>query len=234
MKKGKLYLAPNYLGETSNYSFDKNFIILLSKINYFIFENDKIGRSFIKKINPKVDQSKLDVKTLNKHSDIYLIEELLSPCFDGKDVALVSDAGCPAIADPGCDLVSIAHQKKITVIPLVGPSSIFLALMGSGMNGQLFKFNGYLPIDKKKRKIAIKNLEKKSFLSTQIFMETPYRNNSLINDLLNYLKPETRLCIAANLTLQKEFIKTDYIGNWSKKSFDFHKIPCIFLIESKL
>ena len=234
MKKGKLYLAPNFLGDSSLFNFDENFISLISKIEYFIFENEKVGRSFIKKINPIRDQSSINIRILNKKSDIFKIDEFLNPCQSGFDIALISDAGCPAIADPGSDLISLAHEQNISVVPLVGPSSIILALMASGMNGQQFKFNGYLPIDKKERKKTIKYLEKKSIFATQIFMETPYRNNSLMNDLLSSLKSNTRLCVAANLTLEKEFIKTDYVNNWSKSNIDLDKSPCIFLIDSKL
>ena len=233
MKKGKIYLAPNFLGDQSLFNFDENFISLISKIQYFIFENEKVGRSFIKKINPIKDQSLINIRILNKKSDIFKIDEFLNPCQNGFDVALISDAGCPAIADPGSNLISIAHEKNICVVPLVGPSSILLALMASGMNGQQFKFNGYLPIDKKERKKTIKYLEKKSLFATQIFMETPYRNNSLMKDLLISLKANTRLCVAANLTLEKEFIKTNYVNKWSKNNIDLDKSPCIFLIDSK-
>jgi len=156
----------------------------------------------------------------------------LKPCFQGNDIAIISDAGCPGIADPGADLVSFAHLKKIKVIPLVGPSSIFLALMASGMNGQQFEFNGYLSIDKKKRKEEIKVIEKKSNLVTQIFMETPYRNDKLIIDLINYLKPSTKLCIATDITLESELIKTDTIQNWKKNKEKYNKRPSIFIIES--
>mgnify|MGYP001333319325 CR=1 FL=1 len=230
MKKGKLYLAPNFLGDSSLFNFDENFISLISKIEYFIFENEKVGRSFIKKINPIRDQSSINIRILNKKSDIFKIDEFLNPCQSGFDIALISDAGCPAIADPGSDLISIAHEQNIRVVPLVGPSSILLALMASGMNGQQFKFNGYLPIDKKERKKTIKYLEKKSIFATQIFMETPYRNNQLIEALLKTCNNNTKLCIASDITLTTENIKTKTIAEWKQTKINLHKKPAIFLI----
>jgi len=229
---GSLYLVPNYLGNLSNYEFHKSVKKVINNIQYFIFENEKPGRAFIKAINPEKNQAELIISTLNKFTEKESIKDFLKPCFQGNDIALISDAGCPGIADPGADLVSIAHLKKIKVIPLVGPSSIFLALMASGMNGQQFEFNGYLSIDKKKRREEIKIMEKKSNLVTQIFMETPYRNDKLIIDLINYLKPLTRLCIATDITLENELIKTDTIENWKNNKEIYNKRPSIFIIES--
>ena len=232
MDNGSLYLVPNYLGNLSNYKFDKSVKKVIKDIRYFVFENEKPGRAFIKAINPKKNQAELIIYTLNKHTKKESIKDFLNPCLQGNDIALISDAGCPGIADPGAELVSIAHLKKIKVIPIVGPSSIFLALMASGMNGQQFEFNGYLSIDKKKRREEIKVMEKKSNLVTQIFMETPYRNDKLIIDLINYLKPLTRLCIATDVTLENELIKTDTIENWKNNKEIYNKRPSIFIIES--
>jgi 16S rRNA (cytidine1402-2'-O)-methyltransferase len=147
-------------------------------------------------------------------------------------MALISDAGCPGIADPGAEVVKLAHKKGINIVPLIGPSSIFMALMSSGLNGQSFKFNGYLPIDKIERKNMIRNLEKKSFITTQIFMETPYRNDKLFTELINTLKPSTELCLARDITLNSEFIKTKTIQYWKANKPELNKRPTIFLIQS--
>jgi 16S rRNA (cytidine1402-2'-O)-methyltransferase len=173
---------------------------------------------------------------LNKYTTPEETLSYLDPCDQGMDMGLISEAGCPAIADPGSEIVKIAHHKQIRVIPLVGPSSIFLALMSSGMNGQSFAFNGYLPIDQNDRKREIKKLEKRSkeFGQTQIFIETPYRNNQLLNDLIKSLNPMTYLCVACDLTLPSEEIYSMSVQDWTqKKSFDFHKRPCIFLLSKE-
>jgi len=232
MEHGSLYLIPNYLGEPSKHKFDITILSTIEKIEYFIFENEKPGRAFIKSILPQKNQAKLIVSVLNKFTKEESLNSFLEPCFEGNNIGLISDAGCPGIADPGAKIVSNAHEKKITVVPLVGPSSIFLALMGSGMNGQNFKFNGYLSIDKKIRKNQIILLEKKSNFSTQIFMETPYRNENLILDLVKFLKPSTKLCIATDITLDSELIKTDTIENWKKNKVKYNKRPSIFIIQS--
>lgn len=232
MEYGSLYLIPNYLGEPSKHKFDITILSTIEKIEYFIFENEKPGRAFIKSILPQKSQAKLIVSVLNKFTKEESLNSFLGPCLEGNNIGLISDAGCPGIADPGAKIVSIAHEKKITVVPLVGPSSIFLALMGSGMNGQNFKFNGYLSIDKKTRKDQIILLEKKSNFSTQIFMETPYRNENLILDLVKFLKPSTKLCIATDITLDSELIKTDTIENWKKNKVKYNKRPSIFIIQS--
>lgn len=232
MSKGNLYLIPNLLGLSSKYKLPKSQKILIEKIQYYIFENQKPGRAFIKKICPDKKQSELIVNILNKRTSSDSIKTFLNPCLNGYDVGLISDAGCPGIADPGAVIVCQAHKLNIKIIPLVGPSSIFLALMASGMNGQEFKFNGYLPIDKTKRKEKIKLLEKKSLLTTQLFMETPYRNDNLLNDLIKFLKPSTKLCIACDITLESELIKSDTISNWKKEKYSFNKRPSIFLIQS--
>ena len=232
MENGSLYLIPNYLGKSSKQKFDRSTLNIIEEIEYFIFENKKPGRAFVKSVLPLKNQSKLVINELNKFTEKQSIKTFLEPCLKGNNMALISDAGCPGIADPGAEIVSIAHELKIKVIPLVGPSSIFLALMASGMNGQNFKFNGYLPIDKDKRIEQIKLLEKKSTLTTQIFMETPYRNENLIFNLIKFLKPSTKLCIATDITLESEIIKTDIIQNWKKNTIKYNKRPSIFLIQS--
>lgn len=233
MKKGNFYLVPNYLGENTLFEFDNSFKNKINEINHFIFENEKNGRAFIKKINRLKKQSLFKVSLLNKFTDMLNLKDLIEPCIKGNHVALISDAGCPCIADPGADLVMICHENNIEVKPLVGPSSILLALMASGLNGQNFEFNGYLPIKNPEKRKFIKELEKKSINTTQIFMETPYRNNQLLRDLILNLKNDTILCIASNLSLESEFIKTEAIKIWKKKQFDFNRKPSIFLIQSK-
>ena len=158
---------------------------------------------------------------------------MIQPCIQGKNVGLMSEAGCPGIADPGAVIVKLAHEKGIQVVPLVGPSSIFLALMSSGMNGQNFAFNGYLPIEKGEKKTALKNLEKLSHDKdqSQLFIETPYRNNKLLEDILQVLQPNTHLCIAADITLPTEYIKTLRVQDWKKTKVDLHNRPTIFIIH---
>ncbi len=233
MTKGKLYIIPNYLGENSLFDFDNGTKSKINEINHFIFENEKNGRAFINRINPKKDQSVLNIKLLNKFTEFQLIYEMVKPCLEGNDVALISDAGCACVADPGKDLVMVCHNNKIKVKPLVGPSSILLALMASGLDGQNFEFIGYLPIKTPQKKRFIKDIEIKSRKTTQIFIETPYRNNKLINNLSSYLKPSTVLCVASELSLKNESVVTDTIENWKKKKIDLNKKPSIFLIQSK-
>ncbi len=233
-EKGKLYLIPTRLGdnpplEVLPISIKK----VLEMLNYYIVENEKTARRFIKRVTPGKSQSSLKLKTLNKYTDPSELNSYLDPCTEGISIGLLSEAGCPAIADPGSEIVKIAHQKDIRVIPIVGPSSIILALMSSGMNGQNFAFNGYLPIDKVERKQAVKALEKRSleYNQSQICIETPYRNNKLLQDLSNILHPNTRLCVACDLTLPTEYIKTKPARDWKSNNEDFHKRPAIFIIQ---
>jgi 16S rRNA (cytidine1402-2'-O)-methyltransferase len=231
---GAIFLIPNLLGDSAPLevlpiSVKKN----IESLTYFICENEKVARAFIKKIAPNKAQQELNIVLLNKFTDPQEVASFLDPCFEGESIGLISDAGCPAIADPGAIIVELAHKKGIPVKPLVGPSSILLALIGSGMNGQNFAFNGYLPIDKEERKKTIKALEKKSseLQQTQIFMETPYRNDAIISDLIKILHPSTRLCIACDLTLNSETIRTHTIEEWKKSSISIQKRPAIFLIQ---
>ena len=231
-----LYLIPSPLGETfQEENFSDEIKSIIEKLDYFIVENEKKARGFIKKIDPEKLHSNLKLFPLNKHTPQAEIENYLNPCLKGNDIGLISDAGCPGIADPGAVIAQKAYSMNIRVKPLVGPSSILLAMMSSGLNGQNFAFNGYLPIDKKERKKAIKTLEKRSHKldQSQIFMETPYRNEKLLEDLKRILDSETNLCIAYDLTQPSEFIKTLDIGQWKKKYISFHKKPAIFIIHKQ-
>ncbi|MFT4697223.1 MAG: 16S rRNA (cytidine1402-2'-O)-methyltransferase [Flavobacteriaceae bacterium] len=233
-ERGKLYLIPCTLGDTS----PLEVLPLLVKkaienIDYYIVEHEKNARRFIKSIAPKKAQSDLDINQINKFTNEIEIPEMLEPCFEGKDVGVISDAGCPGIADPGALIVQQAHLKGIKVVPLVGPSSILLAMMASGFNGQNFAFNGYLPIDKAERKIELKRLEKLSieYNQSQSFIETPYRNNQMLESLKIALHHQTKLCVACDITLPTEYIRTNTIEEWKKVKVDLHKRPTLFIIQ---
>ena len=232
---GNLVLIPTTLGETEPLevlpiSIKKS----IEHIEYYIVENEKTARRFIKKITPSKKQDSLKLKVINKYTDPMELPNFIEPCFEGQDVGVISEAGCPGVADPGADIVAIAHQKKIKVIPLVGPSSLLLALMASGFNGQNFAFIGYLPIDKTVRKSSIKRIENRSKTEgqTQICIETPYRNNKLFEEFCTNLAPHTKMCIACDITLATEYIATKSIADWKKTKIDLHKRPCIFLIQA--
>ncbi len=232
--RGKLYLIPITLGES-----DPNDVLpqtvkrAIDCIDSYIVENEKTARKFIKSIAPEKIQSSLILSTLNKHTEVSDHNKMIQPCLEGIDIGLMSEAGCPGVADPGAAIVKIAHEKGIQVVPLVGPSSILLAMMGSGMNGQSFAFNGYLPIDKSEKKAALKNYEKLSYdkNQSQLFIETPYRNNKLLEDFLQTLQPNTHLCIATDITLPTEYIKTMKVSEWKKAKIDLHNRPTIFIIH---
>jgi 16S rRNA (cytidine1402-2'-O)-methyltransferase len=183
-------------------------------------------------VNREVDIDAITFFELNKHTDPAEIESFLKPVLDGNDIGILSEAGLPGIADPGAAVVRMAHQRKLNVVPFVGPSSIFLALMASGLNGQSFRFTGYLPIRTSERVQAIRNLEQRAHKEdeTQIFIETPYRNNSLLDDLLSTCGNQTLLTIAADISTESEFIQTASIEGWKKKKPDLHKRPAVFLI----
>ena len=231
---GKLYLIPVTMGDADPTDvLPQTVTRAVGFIDHYIVENEKTARRSIKGIMPEKVQSSLHLSVLNKHTDAADHNQMLKPCFEGFNVGLMSEAGCPGIADPGAAIVKLAHEKGIQVVPLVGPSSILLAMMASGMNGQSFAFHGYLPIDKGEKKSALKNLEKLSGdrNQSQIFIETPYRNNKLIEDLIQTLQPNTHLCIAADITLPTEFIKTQRIADWKKAKIDLDKRPAIFIIH---
>ena len=204
---------------------------VIHSTQHFVFEKEKIGRAYIKQWCPKKSQNELVIQTLNKHTSQQELLQMLNPCLSGHNMALITDAGCPGVADPGADLVLLAHQSKVSVHPFVGPSSILLALMGSGLNGQQFAFNGYLPIDKQSCKQAIKNFERISSSNnqTQIFIETPYRNSRCFELLIDFLSANTLLCVACDLSLPTEFIQTKTVAEWKKNELDLHKRPSIFL-----
>lgn len=231
---GKIYLIPVTLGD--NEPLDVLPLLVqktIQSINDYIVENEKTARKFIKSICPEITQSTLVMQTLNKHTPIEEHRRMLHACLEGRNLGIMSESGCPGVADPGAAIVKLAHEMGIRVIPLVGPSSILLALMASGMNGQSFAFNGYLPIDKVEKKLALKNYEKRSveLNQTQIFIETPYRNNKLLEDMLQILQPNTHLCIATDITLSSEFIKTLRIQDWKKIKIDLQNRPTIFIFH---
>ena len=231
---GKLYLIPTTLGEVAPEDvLPQTVKRTIDFINDYVVENEKTARKFIKSINPEKVQANLRINVLNKHTEISEHNAMIQPCMEGRNVGLMSEAGCPGVADPGAVIVKLAHERGIQVVPLVGPSSILLALMGSGMNGQSFAFNGYLPIDKSEKKAVLKNLERLSFEKNQaqLFIETPYRNNKLLEDILQSLQNSTRLCIAADITLPTEFIKTLSVNDWKKTKVDLHNRPTIFIIQ---
>ena len=231
---GKLYLIPTGLGDNAPLEvLPISVKKIIEHIDTYIVENEKAARKFIKTISSGKSQASLNLFSLNKFTDPLEIPSFLEECLAGNSIGLLSDAGCPGIADPGAEVVKIAHQKHIQVIPLVGPSSILLAMMSSGMNGQNFAFNGYLPIDKADRKSKLKQLEKRSFdeQQSQLFIETPYRNNSILEDLSTVLHPETRICVACDLTLPSEYIKTQTAKDWKFSKMDFHKRPALFIIQ---
>ena len=230
-KKGRLFLIPNVLGDTAPLevmpiSVKKT----MESLRCFVFEKEKAGRAFVKSISPKIPQDNITVHLLNKFTDEEELNAMLLPLLGGEDIGLITDAGCPGVADPGTALVALAHTNNIRVIPLVGPSSILLAVMAAGLNGQSFAFNGYLPIDKSERRKAIKQFEKKSIElnQTQLFIETPYRNNALLDELSKVLRPKTLVSVACDITLPTEFIKTANAEAWRKNKEDLHKRPTVF------
>ncbi len=231
---GKLYLIPTTMGDCEPMDvLPQTVKRCIDFIDNYIVENEKTARKFIKSVQPEKVQATLRLTALNKHTEISEHNKMIQPCLEGKNIGLMSEAGCPGIADPGAAIVKIAHEKGIQVVPLVGPSSILLAMMASGMNGQSFTFNGYLPIDKSEKKSALKNLEKLSHdkNQSQIFIETPYRNNKLLEDLIQTLQPNTHLCVATDITLPTEYIKTLRVNDWKKTKVDLHNRPTIFIIH---
>ncbi|OEY73212.1 SAM-dependent methyltransferase [Salegentibacter salarius] len=234
---GKLYLIPTTMGAANPMQvLPIQVKEIMEDLDIYIAENEKTARRHIKQLLPEKQQSILKFFSLNKFTEATEIPSFLNDCKEGKNVGLLSEAGCPGVADPGAEIVKIAHNEGIQVIPLVGPSSILLAMMGSGMNGQRFTFNGYLPIDKKERKKEIKDLERLSSekQEAQIFIETPYRNNKLLEDFLQLLHPTTRLCVACDLTLPTEYIVTKPVSEWSKTKTDLHKRPAIFIFQKEI
>ncbi|MBS9766763.1 MAG: SAM-dependent methyltransferase [Flavobacteriaceae bacterium] len=234
-KKGILYLIPTTLGENEPMEvLPISVKSTIEKLDHFIVENEKTARRFIKRITPDKQQSSLKLFKLDKHAKQVNITTYLDSCEEGIPMGVISEAGVPGVADPGADIVMMAHQRNIKVVPLVGPSSILLAIMSSGLNGQNFAFNGYLPIDSHEQKRTLKSLEKisKERNQSQIFIETPYRNEKLFTQIINTLSPNSYLCIACDITLESEYIKTLTISQWKKSQKpDLHKRPTIFIIH---
>ncbi|WP_420400000.1 SAM-dependent methyltransferase [Flagellimonas sp.] len=232
---GKVYLIPTTLGDNAPLEvLPISIKRTIENINHYVVENEKTARRFIKKVSPSKPQPSLHIETLNKYTDPAVIPSYLDPCISGHNIGILSEAGCPGIADPGAAVIKVAHERRIQVVPLVGPSSILMAMMSSGMNGQNFAFNGYLPIDTPERKSKLKQLERLSRDTgqSQIFMETPYRNGKLLLELTKTLQKQTRLCIAADITLPTEFIQTKSVHEWSEIEIDLNKRPTIFIIQA--
>ena len=229
-----LYLIPVTLGDTPisqvlpDYNHD-----VITGIKHFIVENIRSARRFLKKVEKSIDIDELTFYELNRHTDRKIIGQYLEPLAQGHSVGIISEAGCPAIADPGADVVAIAQGRGFKVVPLVGPSSIIMSVMASGFNGQNFAFNGYLPVDVSGRIKALKKLENKVYNEdqTQLFIETPYRNSKMFETMLQALRPATKICIAAGITTPQEFIVTKTVEKWKKEKMpEFEKVPCVFLI----
>lgn len=231
-KYGKLYLIPNVLSDDNTDDFIPEMVKrMVHHIHRFVVENEKDARALIKKLKLEKAQSELKFWKLDEHTPESEVANLLESLENGLDAGIITDAGLPCIADPGSLLVALAHRKKIEVIPLPGSSSILLTLMGSGLNGQSFAFNGYIPVDKTQRAKRIQFLEQLAVKGqTQIFMEAPYRNNALFADILQNCKPNLRLCIGCDLTAKAGFIRTKTISEWKKEIPDLHKKPVIFII----
>lgn len=228
-----LYLIPVLLGDTALErvlpAYNQG---VVRGIRHFIVEDVRSARRFLKKVDKDFDIDGSQFYPLNKHTSPEEISGYLKPLEEGHSMGVISEAGCPAVADPGADVVALAQRKHLKVIPLVGPSSIILSVMGAGFNGQSFAFNGYLPIEAADRAKRLKLLEQRAYTEqqTQIFIETPYRNNRLVEDILATCRPQTRLCIAANITCEEEFIMTRTLKEWRDHVPDLSKQPCIFLI----
>ena len=234
MTLGTLYLIPVTLGDDNIAQvLPANVVTIAQQLDTFVVESEKSARHFLSTIKTTKPVRELTLNLLNEHTDDKTIPDLLKPLLAGKDVGLMSDAGCPAIADPGAKLVALAHQKGIRVVPLVGPSSILLGLMASGLNGQQFAFLGYLPVDKVQRIMRLKEIEKRAqtHKETQIFIETPYRNQHMLEAILSTCNANTRLCIASQVSLSDELIVTKSINQWKQSALpDLHKRPTVFLL----
>lgn len=237
MDNPALYLIPVMLGETPVEQVIPSYnTTVVSNLKYFIVENIRSARRFLKKSNRDIDIDSLTFYELNKHTDRNSIADYLLPMKRGESVGVISEAGCPAVADPGAEVVAIAQQEGYRVVPLVGPSSMLMAIMASGFNGQSFAFHGYLPIEADDRAKRLKQLESRAYNEeqTQLFIETPYRNQKLAEDILLHCKPQTQLCIAMNISCEDEYIVTRNVKAWKGKLPEMHKKPCVFLIYKGL
>lgn len=234
---GTLYLIPCTLGDApAEQVLPQHVIGVARRLKHFVVEQPKTARQFLSALKHEQPIQSLHFATLNEHTQAKELNDLLAPLLAGEDVGILSEAGCPGIADPGADLVNLAHRHNIRVIPLVGPSSILLALMASGLNGQCFAFHGYLPIDETDRKKAITALEAESAKrhQTQLFIETPYRNEKMFGALLAHCRPQTLLCVASDITLPSEQILTRSIAQWkSMPPPQLNKRPSIFLLLAR-
>lgn len=229
-----LYLLPVTLGDTA---IDKVLPAynagIIREIKHFIVEDVRSARRFLKKVDREIDIDTLSFYPLNKHTSPEDISGYLNPLAEGHSMGVISEAGCPAVADPGADVVAIAQRRNLKVVPLVGPSSIILSVIASGFNGQSFAFHGYLPIEPNERSKRLKELEGRIYSEhqTQLFIETPYRNHKMLDDILKACRLQTKLCIAANITCEGEYIKTRTVKEWKGTALpDLSKIPCIFLL----
>lgn len=229
-----LYLLPVTLGDTAIGKVLPAYNAgIIREIKHFIVEDVRSARRFLKKVDREIDIDTLSFYPLNKHTSPEDISGYLNPLAEGHSMGVISEAGCPAVADPGADVVAIAQRRNLKVVPLVGPSSIILSVMASGFNGQSFAFHGYLPIEPNERSKRLKELEGRIYSEhqTQLFIETPYRNHKMLDDILKACRPQTKLCIAANITCEGEYIKTRTVKEWKGTALpDLSKIPCIFLL----
>jgi 16S rRNA (cytidine1402-2'-O)-methyltransferase len=235
MPKGKLFMIPTVLADnTAHWVISPQVQEVISHTKIFLVENPRSARRYISSLKLGINIEELHMEVLDKDTPPEQVSRLMMPLLNGADIGVISEAGCPGIADPGALAVAYAHQKGIQVVPISGPSSMFLALMGSGFSGQSFAFHGYLPIDKKERAVALKKLEQESVREkrAQLFMETPFRNNQLLADALASLSPQTKLCIAKNLTAADELIQTKTIADWKNHPLDLHKIPTVFILQA--
>ncbi|BAK78011.1 uroporphyrin-III C/tetrapyrrole (corrin/porphyrin) methyltransferase [Pseudogulbenkiania sp. NH8B] len=231
---GTLFLIPTPLGDEATPWLPEPERARMIHLTHFVVEAEKTARKHLKALGVTTPIRELTLSTLNEHTKPAEVAALLQPLAEGLDLGLVSEAGCPAVADPGAQLVALAHEKGYRVEPLIGPSSILLALMASGANGQCFAFHGYLPVDAAERAKVVKELEQRSRQrnETQIFIETPYRNNALLQQLRETLSPATRLCVAADLTLPSQTIVSRRVKDWPKEAPDFHKRPALFVVHA--
>ncbi|MEA4949038.1 MAG: SAM-dependent methyltransferase [Petrimonas sp.] len=233
MKDAVLYLIPTTLGDTPVERVLPSYnTLIISGLRHFIVENVRTARRFLKQCNKEIDIDTLTFYELNEQTDRQHIREYLEPIRQGESVGIITEAGCPAIADPGADVVAIAQNERIKVVPLVGPSSLLMAMMASGFNGQSFAFHGYLPIDSGERIKMLKKLETRAYgeNQTQLFIETPYRNQKMAEEILQHCKPQTLLCIAMDISCEDEYIVTKPVKAWKNQLPDMHKKPCVFLI----
>lgn len=233
MTKGRLFLVPSPLGDNDPAEVIPAPVLeALQNFKVFVVEEVRTARRYLSKAGLKGKIAELEFHELNEHTEQAVIEGYVKLFDEGNDVALISEAGLPAVADPGAQLVALAHRNDIQVIPFVGPSSLMLALMASGLNGQSFAFCGYIPAKTDERRSRLKTLEKVSgqLRQTQIMIETPYRNDSLFNDILSVCGPSTRICVAANITMPDAYIKTKKVSEWKKENLVIGKRPCVFLM----